>query len=360
MGERFLEDHRRPIADYDRIQFDEREIAALRARLDLETPLRVHWNWDYLTEIESLRALYERGKSAQWNVETDLDWSLPMSEDEWLLPPDELPVTSILQMMGADERTCKRCAREEVEHTFSQLLHGEQAALHLTAQLVNAVGDVDTKLFAGQQVADECRHVEVFAKVIARKLSTVHPIDPNIKFLLDEMLAAENWRYKTIGMQVLFEGVAMAVITDIGQRTQNPLIRQIMKLVARDEARHAAFGALALREELPALPEAERNQLEDWTWKCLEVVANGLLIGDVDHVAPRYGLSVDAVAQAVFSSPAFWDARYHLFNHTVLPNLRRLGLITARTRPKYDRFRLWDPVAPFGSPPPPKEEFYGS
>src|SRR5215831_4773021 len=360
MADRFLEDHRRPVAEYDRIQFDENEIKALREKLDLQTELQVHWNWDYVKEVETLRALYERGKKAQWNVETDIDWALEMSPETFLMPAEGLPITSILLQLGTDQATMLRAAREEVIHSLSQLLHGEQAALHLTAQLVNLVGDMDTKLFAGQQVADECRHVEVLAKVIARKLSTVHPIDPNIKFLLDEMLAAENWRYKTIGMQVLFEGVAMAVITDIGQRTQNPLIRQIMKLVARDEARHAAFGALALREELPALPEAERNQLEDWTWKCLEVVANGLLIGDVDHVAPRYGLSVDAVAQAKISSPAFWDARYHLFNHTVLPNLRRLGLITARTRPKYDRFRLWDPVAPFGSPPPPKEEFYGS
>lgn len=358
MAERFLEDKRRPIADYDRIQFDEREIAALRAKLELETPLQVRWNWDYVKQVESLRALYERGKTAQWNVETEIDWALEMREDEFLMPPEGLPITSILMQIGADRATCLRAAREEVIHSLSQLLHGEQAALHLTAQLVNLVGDVDTKLFAGQQVADECRHVEVFAKVIARKLGTVHPIDPNIKFLLDEMLSTDDWHRKTIGMQVLFEGVAMAVITDIGSRSLNPLLTKVMKLVARDEARHAAFGALALREELPKLLPERRDALEDWTWKCLEVVANGLLAGHIDYIAPRYGLLPDAVSQAVFSSPMFWDGRYHLFNHTVMPNLRRLGVITERTRGQYDRFRLFESVAPFGAPSPPKAEFY--
>src|SRR2546426_720566 len=96
MGDRFLEDHRRPIADYDRIQFDEQEIAALRAKLELETPLQVRWNWDYVKEIESLRALYERGKTAQWNVETDIDWTLEMRPDEFAMPPEGLPITSIL------------------------------------------------------------------------------------------------------------------------------------------------------------------------------------------------------------------------------------------------------------------------
>jgi hypothetical protein len=358
MAGRFLEDHRRPLADYDRIVFDEAEIAALRARLDLDTPLRVHWEWDYLAEVESLRALYERGKKAQWNVEEDIDWSLAVPEDEFPMPPEQSPIVPILRMMGADEATQKRAARLELEHALSQLLHGEQAALQLTAQLVNSVPEMDGKLFAGQQVADECRHVEVLAKLLARKLGTVHPIDPNIKFLLDEMLATDDWHKKTIGMQVLFEGVAMGIITDIGTRTRNPLVRQVMKLVARDEARHAAFGVLALREELPALSPAEHDALEDWTWQCLEVVANGLLIGLIDYLAPRFGLSSDAVAQAVFTSPAFWDGRYNMFNHTVLPNLRRLGIITDRTRAQYDRFRLWEKAAPFGAAALPREDFY--
>jgi len=360
MADRFLEDHRRPIAEYDRIQFDEQEIKALRERLDLETELQVHWNWDYVKEVETLRALYERGKKAQWNVETDIDWSLAMSPETFLMPPEGLPITSILMQLGTDQATMMRAAREEVIHSLSQLLHGEQAALHLTAQLVNLVGDMDTKLFAGQQVADECRHVEVLAKVIARKLGTINPIDPNIKFLLDEMVSTDDWHQKTIGMQVLFEGVAMAVITDIGSRSLNPLLTQVMKMVARDEARHAAFGALALREELPKLSPERRDRLEDWTWKCLEVVANGLLAGHIDYIAPRYGLHPDAVAQAVFGSPFFWDGRYHLFNHTVMPNLRRLGIITERTRHLSDRFRLYEPASPFGRPSPPKEEFYGN
>jgi hypothetical protein len=349
-GSRFLDDHRRPVADYDRIHFDEAEIAALRKRIDLQCTLKVHWEWDYVKEIETLRALYERGKNAQWDVEKDIDWTLEMPEDEFLMPPDQSPLAPILKMLGRSEEEQKRCVREELTHAFSQLLHGEQAALQLCAQLVNTVPHMDIKLFAGQQVMDECRHVEVFAKVLSRKLGEVHPIDPNIKFLLDEMLATDNWHHKTVGMQMLFEGVAMGVITDMGTKTLNPLVRQVMRQVARDEARHAAFGVLALREELPTLSQAERDELEDWTWKCLEVVANGLMSGLIDYMAPRYGLAAEPVAQSIFTSHEFVDARYNMFNHTVLPNLRRTGIITERTRHLYDRFRLWEPSPPFGAP----------
>jgi len=153
--------------------------------------------------------------------------------------------------------------------------------------------------------------------------------------------------------------VAMAILTDIGTRTRNEIVRQSMRMVARDEARHAAFGVLALREEIDHLSQREHDELEDWTWMCLEVVANGLMLGLFDELAPKYGLSPDAVAQVVFVSEPFWDGRYHLFNHTVLPNLRRLGLITERTRPNYDAFKLWEAQAPYGTPAPAGDEFYG-
>ena len=131
------------------------------------TPLRVRWNWDYVSEIESLRALYEKGKTKQWNVETDLDWSLEVDANDYLMPADQSPLGQILVMLGRDEAVVKQALRDELEWSLSQLLHGEQAALQLCAQLVNSVPHMDSKIFAGQQVVDECRHVEMFAKLIA-------------------------------------------------------------------------------------------------------------------------------------------------------------------------------------------------
>ncbi len=351
MTGRFLPDQRKTIGGYDRVWFDEQEIDALRGKLDVQGELTVHWQWDYVKEVETLRALYERGKTAQWNAETDIDWSVDVPlEGEWLMPADRSALATVLQFRGADDQTRMRAVREELTHGLSQLLHGEQAALQLCAQLVNCVPDMDTKLFAGQQVVDECRHVEVFAKTLSRKFGKIHPIDPNIKYLLDQMLTADQWYKKAVGMQILFEGVAMAIITDIGQRTFNPLVKQVMRYVARDEARHAAFGVLALKEELPRMSAEQRAELEDWTWMCLEVVANGLAMGMLNHVAPKFDLDPENTAHAVLGSPGFEDARYHMFNHTVLPNLKKLGLITERTRADYEGFKLLGAQAPNGSP----------
>jgi hypothetical protein len=169
------------------------------------------------------------------------------------------------------------------------------------------------------------------------------------------MVEAKSWHFKIVGMQMLFEGVAMAVLTDIGTHTLNPLIKDVMRYVSRDEARHAAFGVLSMREELQRMSPEDRERLEVWTWKVLEVVANGLMTGTLDYLAAKYRFDPDNVAGMVFSSPQFWDARYHMFNHTVLPNLKRLGIISERTRGYYDQFHLLDASAPNGAKPLPQE-----
>ena len=116
---------------------------------------------------------------------------------------------SVLTSMGVDEDTCRESAFDEFAHLLSQLLHGEQAAMQLCGQLTNACPSMDAKFYAGSQVIDEVRHVEVLSKFLQRKMGTLYPISPTLKILLDMLLEAPTWKTKTLGMQTLFEGMAV-------------------------------------------------------------------------------------------------------------------------------------------------------
>jgi len=134
-----MAEQRRMIEDFEVIEHvDEQRIANLRKHVDVDVPLSLHWTWEYGSEVEELRALYERGKRGQWNAEEDLDWSIPLPRDEWFMPQIGASLlSSLLTEMGADEKTCREAAWDEFSHLISQLLHGEQAALQLCGQLVN-------------------------------------------------------------------------------------------------------------------------------------------------------------------------------------------------------------------------------
>ena len=189
-------------------------------------PLELHWTWEYGSEVEELRDLYERGKRASGTPRTTSTGRLPLPRDEWFMPQIGASLlSSLLTEMGADEATCREAAWDEFAHLISQLLHGEQAALQLCGQLTNGCPTMDEKWYAGSQVIDEVRHVEVLAKFLQRKMGNVHPIDPTLKVLLDKLLAAPTWKMKTLGMQTLFEGMAVGILDLIPRANTNPLHR---------------------------------------------------------------------------------------------------------------------------------------
>jgi len=335
--EKLYADHRRNFGDFEAIDFvDEKEIAALRAKLDVAVPIDLQWTWDYSSQVEELRNLYEKGKQGQWNAETDVDWSQPFPLDEWFMPRQgALLLPSLLTMMGADEATCKEAALDEFAHLLSQLLHGEQAALQLCGQLTNACPTMDAKFYAGSQVIDEVRHVEVISKFIDRKIGRFYPIDPTLKVLLDKLLEAPTWKVKTLGMQTLFEGMAVGIFDTIAKGTSNPLLKDIVRRVQIDESRHAAFGILSMRQVVADSSPEEMIEMEDFAFNILETLNANQQLDMLRAIGPKYGLDPDTVVQMMLALPEWPALNSEIFMHTVVPNLTRLGLITERTEEQY-------------------------
>ena len=339
MTQKILPEFRRTFGDFDAVDFvDEAHVEKLRGQLDVGVPLDLHWTWEYGSEVEELRNLYERGKKGQWNAETDIDWDMPFSRDEWFLPRvGALLLPSILTEVGADEETCREAAWDEFAHLLSQLLHGEQAAMQLCGQLTNACPSMDAKFYAGSQVIDEVRHTEVLSKFLQRKMGTLHPIDPTLKILLDMLLQAPTWKTKTLGMQTLFEGMAVGIFDDIARATTNPLIRDIIRRVQVDESRHAAFGVLSMRQVVRECEPEELEEMEDFAFSVLEALNANQQLDMLRLLGPKYGLEPEAVVQSMLSMPEWSAINSKVFMHTVIPNLKRLGLITERTESEYRR-----------------------
>jgi hypothetical protein len=335
--ETILGSNRRKIGDFEVVEFvDEGQVESLRAKLDVDVPLELHWTWEYGSEVEELRALYERGKRGQWNAEEDLDWSTRLPRGEWFMPQIGASLlSSILTEMGADEATCRAAAWDEFSHLISQLLHGEQAALQLCGQLVNCCPTMDQKWYAGSQVIDEVRHVEVFSKFLQRKMGVVHPIEPTLKVLLDKLLAAPTWQSKCLGMQTLFEGMAVGIMDLIQRTNTNPLIKEIIHRVHHDEARHAAFGILTMRRLVRESDAEMRIELEDFAFSILETLNANQQLDMLHTLGPKYGLDPEAVVQATHNWEQWSFVNSEPYMHTVMPNLMRLGLVTERTEHKY-------------------------
>jgi hypothetical protein len=333
---KLIQEHRKRFGEFEVVDFvDTREIERLRREIDVEVPLELHWTWEYGSEVAELRNLYEKGKVNQWNAEADLDWSIPVGKDDFLVNPQASMLAQVCRMMGRDEATQKAAAFDEVCHLLSQLLHGEQAALQLCGQLTNACPRMDEKWYAASQVVDEARHIEAISKFLQRKMGTIYPINPTLKILLDELLRADTVQTKTLGMQCLFEGMAVGIFDLLRRETRSPLLAEMIRRVEQDESRHAAFGVLVMRRVVREAAPEEKAHMEEWAFSVLEALNANQQLDMLRLIGPKYGIDPENVTRMAISLPNFAEFNSLPYMHTVIPNLRGLGLLTERTRDQY-------------------------
>ena len=308
---------------------------------EIVTSIKTVWRFDYEPHIKALRELYEVAKREQWNASSDIPWELEVDPDKVgdLAGPggDQFQHFDFIKALPEDKRNELR--RRRSAWTLSQMLHGEQGALLCCGQLVEAVPDMDGKLYAATQVVDEARHVEVFHRYVQR-LDRVYPIMPNLKALLNAVLEVEAWQLKCIGMQVIAESLAMGSFKMMQRGTSDPLLRRIVELTAQDEARHVSYGLIYMKDELPRMSEPELHAAEDFALAAVGMLADpkaqaagaSPLMGLFQEVGVDLELAIPEM-QEKFSDPAFRASQPNPFREYVVPQLQRLDLITDRTAP---------------------------
>jgi hypothetical protein len=295
------------------------------------------FTWDYEKGARpALNRLYEKAKRSQWNGATDLPWDTDVDQEAVVLANAATTLGGLAA--GIDEQVIARSAfaswgpqewvRMGVESqnwTLSQFMHGEQGALLCTAKIVETVPWVDAKYYASTQVMDEARHVEVFAKYLDDKLSGHYPINAHLKLLLDDIVNDSRWDMTYLGMQIMVEGLALAAFGFIHQITTEPLLKQLLRYVMSDEARHVAFGVLSLKEYYAGLSDAELRERQEFAFEAAVRMRDRFL---QQEVWDRMGLDVKQVLPLVMASPQRQMFQSMLFSK-IVPNCKKLGLLDA-------------------------------
>jgi hypothetical protein len=291
------------------------------------------YTWDYEKGARpALNKLYEKAKAGQWNGETDLPWDTIV--DPWELATKEYEANGGMDVMIDFTGTpVERWGRDEwitfgvesTNWTLSQFMHGEQGALVCTAKIVETVPWIDAKYYAATQVMDEARHVEVFAKYLDSKLTGHYPINAHLRLLLDDIVRDSRWDMTYLGMQIMVEGLALAAFGFIYQQTEEPLLKQLLRYVMSDEARHVAFGVLSLKEVYGELGQAEIRERQEFAFEAALRMRDRFL---QQETWERLGVEPKVVIPRVFDNPDNREFQHLLFTK-IVPNCKKLGLLDA-------------------------------
>jgi hypothetical protein len=294
------------------------------------------FTWDYEKGARpQLNTLYEKAKGAQWNGETDLDWSITFDRVAQAREiaerrPAELAAKGIdlsgspLASWGLEEWT--QFSLEMQNWSLSQFLHGEQGALVCCAKIVETVPWIDAKYYAATQVVDEARHVEVFSRYLDTKLDGHYPINPHLGMLLDDIIEDSRWDMTYLGMQIMVEGLALAAFGFTMAATKDPLLKKLLRYVMSDEARHVAFGVLSLREFYDELTSAELLERQEFAFEAAVRMRDRFL---QQEVWSHLGIDPKVAVPLINGRDRSADPFQQLLFSKIVPNCKKLGLLDA-------------------------------
>jgi hypothetical protein len=295
--------------------------------------------WNYERDRGQLVTLYNKAMGSQWNSVTDLDWSTPV-DPERLVAEQDSPILAVARVAGTlpgsplakwSEKEYSQLGIEFFKANLSQFMHGEQGAMMTAAKIVETVPWIDAKYYASTQTMDEARHTEVFAKYLSLKLGEAYPMSPFLKAQIWSLLEDSRWDIAYLGMQIVIESLALAAFGDMLRRTQEPLLKKLLRYVMSDEARHVAFGVLTLAEFYSDLSESELKDRQEFM---VDATLNSRSRATTPEVWERMGTTEAAVVPFIMEAatkasinPMRGFARG--FFAKLVPNTRKLGLLDA-------------------------------
>jgi len=298
------------------------------------------FTWNYRRDRSQLVTLYNKANGAQWNSETDLDWTIDVDPERVVADMGDDAVPPLFRVAATlpgsplaswGEAEFARLGVELLTARLSQFMHGEQGAMITAAKLVETVPWIDAKYYAATQTMDEARHTEVFARYIDTKLADTYPMSPFLDEQITALMEDDRWDIAYLGMQIVIESLALAAFGELHRTVTEPLLKQLLRYVMSDEARHVAFGILSLSELYQGLSSAELRERQEFL---AENTLRNRSRSTTPEVWERLGVPVRDVVPYLMEAAArtggsVFAGFQRAFFAKLVPNVRKLGLLDA-------------------------------
>ena len=257
-----------------------------------------------------------------------------------------MPLDTVVELRSAvadrlDDRQKIQLANDVMHWSISNLLHGEQGALSLSASLCHILVDPGAQEYAANQAREEARHVAGFTRYIGKRWGDPLPVGKTIATVLADLVTTPEVYKKIVGMQMLIEGLAMGSFATLNAKTNDPVLRRLVQLVMSDEAFHHRFGRIWASKTIRHLSEDEHKKVEDWSAQIFQMLLFNLINAEQKQVIyAKYGLDWQWVRDAVKETFSDDDRRAQLKESTnifrvLIKTLLHAGIITQRTAPLY-------------------------
>jgi hypothetical protein len=195
-----------------------------------------------------MNALFAKAHSADWDFERDVDWTIPVPSDDPLVSLEWTAFGQTATFQALPEHAKAYANRRGLGRILNILQVGESVAQNVCAKLVLTTVTEEHRNHAAAQAMDEARHHLAYRRFLEKLGEEVEDIDWATEMMFDSVLALEEPLHLIATEQFFLESLAMNLFEGIQRDSTNPLLRQIITLITRDESRHMGFGVLYIEQ----------------------------------------------------------------------------------------------------------------
>ncbi|MGW1075189.1 AurF N-oxygenase family protein [Streptomyces sp. NPDC002537] len=202
--------------------------------------------------------LLESSTRHSFDPDTELDWNAPPVDGKWFWPPELLSLydTPMWRRMPEEQRL--ELSRHEAASLASLGIWFEIILMQLLVRHIydKPVGSAHVR-YALTEIADECRHSKMFARMIAASGAPAYPVSGfhhNLARILKTVSTTPgSFACTLLGEEILDH---MQRLTFPDERVQ-PLVRGVTRIHVVEEARHVRYAREELRRQMVTCPRWE-------------------------------------------------------------------------------------------------------
>lgn len=201
-----------------------------------------------------INALFAKAHSADWDIENDVDWKIPVEPGDPLVAHAWGSYGRTPTFQSLPEAVRAHATRRELGRMLNILQVGESVAQNVCARLVLTLREEDYRNHAAAQAMDEARHHLAYRRFLDAMGEEVEDIDAGTEMLFDDLLGTDDPLELIATEQFFLESFAMNIFERLREHATHPLLRRIIELITRDESRHMGFGVLWVAEWMRQQP----------------------------------------------------------------------------------------------------------
>ncbi|MBB1258641.1 AurF N-oxygenase family protein [Streptomyces alkaliterrae] len=204
--------------------------------------------------------LLESSRKHSFDPDKELDWDAPLADGKWFWPPELVSLydTPMWKRMSEEQRM--DLARHEAASLASLGIWFEIILMQLLVRHIydKPVTSAHVR-YALTEIADECRHSMMFARMIQRGGAPTYPVSRTTHNLA-RVLKTVSTTPGSFACTLLGEEILdwMQRLTFPDERIQ-PLVRGVTRIHVVEEARHVRYAREELRRQMVEAPRWERE-----------------------------------------------------------------------------------------------------